>query len=294
MLTLRSCRGRAEVCGLLARRRTEKRLQRPRPFWGARGAGGELPRREESLALRRFRDTDNLCFVPGSSDQNAAFQLGSSLLRARRPRGPWRGALMRQTSQAGTARPRQRGRGGRGARGSPAAVPMVTEDAGVAARGAAFGTSRSNGQGKRRGGETHRAQAMRRLELTTREPATPRGAGREEAQTLPGKSDAPQLGCSPRPSGSKRDGRVRPSCGALLLLRRMGTARRKARLRGGFMQRTHKSRARTRGAEAFAFRPCPSSETSPRSPRPLSTDTNGRRAGDGSGHPDTVSLGASQ
>lgn len=64
-----------------------------------------------------------------------------------------------------------------------------------------------------------------------------------------------------------RDGRVRPSRGALLLLRRMGTGGRKAKPWGGFTQHTHKDRARTRGAGAFAFRP--ELRTSPRSPGPL-------------------------
>lgn len=102
-----------------------------------------------------------------------------------------------------------------------------------------------------------------------------------------GKSDAPRLGCS------TRDGRVRPSRGALLLLRRMGTGGRKAKPWGVFTQQTHKDRARTRGAGAFAFGPCPSSEPAPGAPGP-SVGTNGRRAGDGSGHPRTASAGASQ
>lgn len=98
---------------------------------------------------RRFRDTDNLCFAPGSSDQNAAEPAGTA--------GPRCAKLHRRARHS----PGSGAAGDGGTGGSPAAVPMVTEDAGVAARGATFGTSRSNGQGKRRGGEAHRARAMR-------------------------------------------------------------------------------------------------------------------------------------
>lgn len=110
-----------------------------------------LPLKESRAQLSPdFSDTNNLCFVLRGSDKNS-----SPFGQEQHAAVP---ALM--LGFRGGSASWQRGRRGWGHRGAPAAVPMATEDADVAARGATFGARRSNAQGKRCRGEVHGVQAM--------------------------------------------------------------------------------------------------------------------------------------